>query len=99
MTAASVGGTVSEAAMAKLFTDLAAELTANKTTLSSSQLTDLKSIAANLNVGETASAYLTYITNALINGNAANAKWTGVLDDIHSRQPHRRIHRDTVEPN
>ena len=77
MTAAFAGGTVSETAMAKLFSDLAAELTANKTTLSASQLTDLKIIATNLNVGENASSYLTYITDALIDGNAANAKWTG----------------------
>jgi hypothetical protein len=77
MTAASAGGTVSETGMAKLFSDLAAELTTGKTTLSSSQLTDLKTIAADLNVGETASPYVTYITDQLVNGNAANAKWTG----------------------
>ena len=77
MIAASAGGTVSEAGMAKLFTDLAAELTTNKTTLSASQLSDLQTIATNLNVGETASPYVTYITDALIQGNAANADWTG----------------------
>ena len=77
MTAASAGGTVSESGMAQLFSDLAAELTTDNATLSSSQLTDLQTIAANLNVGETASTYVTYITDALIDGNAANAKWTG----------------------
>ena len=77
MTAASAGGTVSETGMAKLFTDLAAELTTSKTTLSVSQLSDLKTIAADLNVGETASSYVTYIADALILGNAANATWTG----------------------
>jgi hypothetical protein len=77
MTAASAGGTVSETGMAQLFSDLAAELTAGKTTLSASQLNDLKTIAADLNIGETASPYVTYITNALINGNAANSTWTG----------------------
>ena len=77
MTAASAGGTVSETGMAQLFLDLATELTANKTTLSVSQFTDLKTIATDLNVGETASSYVTYITNALINGNTANAQWTG----------------------
>jgi hypothetical protein len=77
MTAADVGGTVSETGMAQLFTDLAAELTTSKTTLSASQLSDLKTIAADLNVGETASSYVTYLTDALILGNTANAKWTG----------------------
>ena len=77
MTAASAGGTVSEIGMAKLFTDLAAELTSNKTTLSASQFSDLKTIASDLNVGETASSYITYVTDALILGNAANATWTG----------------------
>ena len=77
MTAASAGGTVSETAMAKLFSDLSAELTTDHTTLSPSQLNDLETIAADLNVGETASPYVTYITDALIDGNAANAKWTG----------------------
>jgi hypothetical protein len=77
MTAAAAGGTVSETGMAQLFSDLAAELTTNNTPLSASQLNDLMTIAANLNVGETASPYLTYITDALIDGNAANAEWTG----------------------
>jgi hypothetical protein len=77
MAAADVNGVVSEAGMAKLFTDLAAELSATRTTLSTSQFNDLHLIAANLNVGEVASEYLTYVVNALILGNAANAKWTG----------------------
>ncbi len=77
MTAAAAGGTVSEQGMAKLFTDLAAEDKNGKTNLSSSQFSDLKTIAADLNVGETASAYVTYATDALILGNAANATWTG----------------------
>jgi hypothetical protein len=76
MTAASAGGTVAEIGMAQLFSDLAAELTTNKTTLSASQFNDLKTIAADLNVGETASSYVTYITDQLIDGNPANAKWT-----------------------
>ncbi len=77
MTAASADGTVTEAEMATLFTDLVNELKNGSATLSSSQLADLKTIAADLNVGETASAYLTYITNALVNENAANTYWTG----------------------
>jgi hypothetical protein len=54
MTAVAASGTVSEAGMTQLFLDLAAELTANKATLSASQLSDLKTIAADLNFGETA---------------------------------------------
>jgi hypothetical protein len=77
MTAAGAGGTVSETGMAKLFTDLTAELTTNKMTLSASQLSDLKTIASDLNVGESASSYVTYITDALILGNPADATWTG----------------------
>jgi hypothetical protein len=77
MTAASAGGTVSEASVAKLFTDLGNALASGNTTLSASQFADLKTIAANLNNGETAPAYLTYVVNALVNGNAANAYWTG----------------------
>jgi hypothetical protein len=77
MTAASAGGTVSETGMAQLFLDIAAELGNTNSTLSASQLNDLKTIAADLNVGETASSYVTYITDALIDGNAANGVWTG----------------------
>ncbi|HXZ17604.1 MAG TPA: C2 family cysteine protease, partial [Roseiarcus sp.] len=65
-----------EAEMTKALTDLAGELTSSKTTLSSSQLSDLKTIAANIgSMG--ASSYLQFVTNALVNGNAANATWTG----------------------
>ena len=70
------GGAITEAEVAKALSDLAAELTSSKTTLSASQLNDLKAIAANIgSMG--ASAYLQFITNALVNGNAANATWTG----------------------
>jgi hypothetical protein len=77
MAAAAAGGTVSETGMAQLFSDLAAELTTDNTTLSASQLNDLQTIAADLNVGETASSYVTYLTDALILGNPANSAWTG----------------------
>jgi Calpain family cysteine protease len=77
MTAAAGSGSITEASMAQLFTDLASELTTNHATLSASQLDDLKTIATNLNVGETASAYVTYLVDALVDGNAANASWTG----------------------
>jgi len=77
MQAASATGTVSEAGMATLFTNLGKELAASGQTLSASQFADLKSIAANIGVGESASSYVSFITNALVNGNAANATWTG----------------------
>ena len=79
MTLASASGIVTEASIAKLFTDLSAELSSHHTTLSSTQFNDLQLIATNLNVGETASSYVTYITDALIQGNTANALWTGGL--------------------
>ena len=77
MASASLGGTVTESGMAKLFGDLAGELSANHASLSANQLADLKTIAADINVGESASSYLTYITNALVNGDLANATWSG----------------------
>ncbi|CAH2602485.1 Calpain catalytic domain-containing protein [Rhodovastum atsumiense] len=77
MTTASADGVVTEVEMARLFTDLVTALASSHTTLSSSQFADLRTIAANLNVGESASSYVSYLTNALVLGNAANAKWTG----------------------
>ena len=72
-----MAGTVTEAGLAKMITDLSNELSSNKTTLSTSQFNDLKTIVSDLNVGETASSYELYTLNALVNGNAANASWTG----------------------
>jgi hypothetical protein len=77
MEAAASTGTITEAAMLQTFTELGAELTAGNMTLSASQFSDLKTIAANLNVGVTASPYLVYVVNALVNGNTANTTWTG----------------------
>jgi hypothetical protein len=75
-TSFAASGSITEAEMSKALSDLAAELTSSKTTLSSSQLADLKLIASNIgSMG--ASAYLQFITNAFVNGNAANANWTG----------------------
>jgi len=76
MAAADVNGVVSEAGLTKLLTDLDATLSST-TKLTSQEFADLKTIAANLNVGMSTSAYLTYAFNALVNGNAANATWTG----------------------
>ncbi|MCW2284326.1 hypothetical protein M2323_002125 [Rhodoblastus acidophilus] len=76
MKAAIVNGAVTEAGLATLMTDLAKSLGSGK--LTATQFADLKTIAANLNAGGVStSAYLTYVFNALVNGNPANATWTG----------------------
>ncbi|MGJ4887233.1 C2 family cysteine protease [Bradyrhizobium sp. HKCCYLR20261] len=77
MTAAITNGTVTYAGLLKVFTDVDATLAATKTKLSASQFADLKTIAANLNNGVSTSSYLTYVTQAFVNGNAGNATWTG----------------------
>jgi hypothetical protein len=77
MTAADVDGTVTYAGLLKVLTDIDATLASSNTTLTASQLADLKTIAANLNNGMSTSGYLTYAMQALANGNAANASWTG----------------------
>jgi len=77
MSAADVNGTVTYAGLEKVFADLATTLSAAKTALTAAEMSDLKTIATDLNIGETASSYLTGVTNALVNGNAANATWTG----------------------
>ena len=69
-------GTITEVELAKAMTDLASELTSSKSTLSAGQVTDLKAIASNI-VSMGASSYLQFITNAFVNGNAANAAFTG----------------------
>ena len=76
MEAAFVDGSVTENGLAKLFSDLASELTQNSTTLTASQFQDLKTISSNLN-SSIATPYLNYITNAFVNGNTANATYTG----------------------
>jgi hypothetical protein len=77
MIAADVNGTVTYAGLEKLFADLAATLASSRSTLTAAELSDLRTIAADLNNGMSTSAYLTSITGALVNGNAANATWTG----------------------
>ena len=72
-----MNGNVTEAGLTKMMVDLGNELTKGNNTLSASQFNDLETIAIDLNVGETSSAYESYIMNALVNGNAANATWTG----------------------
>ncbi len=69
-------GALTEAEMTKALTDLASELSSAHATLSTGQLADLKTIASNTgSMG--ASSYLQYIVNAFVDGNAANAYWTG----------------------
>lgn len=75
MSAAIVNGQVTYSGLLTLLNDVASSL--SSTTLSAAQFADLKTIAANLNNGATASAYLTYVMNALVMGNAMNATWTG----------------------
>jgi hypothetical protein len=77
MTAADVNGTVTYAGLDKLLTDLDAGLSSTNTKLTAAEFADLKTIAANLNNGMSTSAYLVGVTQALVNGNAANATWTG----------------------
>jgi hypothetical protein len=77
MAAADVNGTVTYAGLQTLLTDLDSKLSSSKTTLTSAEMADLKTIVANLNNGMSTSAYLTNIMKSLVNGNAANATWTG----------------------
>jgi hypothetical protein len=77
MIAADVNGTVTYAGLDKLLTDLDTVLSSANTKLTAAEFADLKTIAANLNNGMSTSAYLANITQALVNGNAANATWTG----------------------
>ena len=76
MTAAFTNGMITQNGMGNLFTALTNNLSSNNTTLTASQLNDLKLIASNLNSSNT-SEYVSYITNALVNGNPANAIYTG----------------------
>lgn len=77
MTAAAADGVVSYSELLKLLTDVNATLAASRTQITSTQLTDLKTVTANLGNSLTTSAYLKNIMGALVNGDAANATWTG----------------------
>jgi hypothetical protein len=68
-------GSVTFASMQTLFQDVAAEVSASGA-LTASQFQDLQTVVANLaSVG--ASAYLQYISTALVDGNANNVTYTG----------------------
>ena len=77
MAAADVNGTVTYAGLENLLTDLDAKLSSTKTTLTSAEMSDLKTIVSDLNNGMSTSAYLKNIMTSLVDGNAANATWTG----------------------
>jgi hypothetical protein len=78
MSAAIVGGQVTYSGLLTLLNDVASTLSSSKTTLTAAQLSDLKTITANLNNGGiTTSAYLSGLMNSLILGSSANATWTG----------------------
>lgn len=77
MTAADVNGTVTYAGLEKLLADLDSTLASSKTSLTAAEFSDLKTVVANLNNGMSASSYLSGIMKALVDGNAANATWTG----------------------
>jgi hypothetical protein len=77
MTAADEHGTVTYSGLEKLFADLDAKLSHSKSSLTAAEMSDLKTIAANLNNGMSTSSYLVAITDALVDGNPANATWTG----------------------
>ena len=74
----SANGVITQANLAVLFPKLATEV--GNGTLSASQVEDLKSIANNINAVDGNNAYVTYITQALINGNISNLYFTGGQD-------------------
>src|SRR5579871_5906319 len=75
--AAATDGVFTYSELEKIFADVDSGLVSGGTPLTTSEMSDLKTIAANLNNGLSTSSYLTNITQALVNGNAANATWTG----------------------
>ena len=77
MCAAISNGAVTYSGLLKLVQDLNTTLSTSKANLTSTQFQDLQTVVANLNNGVTTSAYLTGIMTNLVNGNAANATWTG----------------------
>lgn len=70
-------GVVSYDELLKLFSDVEAMLEQTGRTLTAAEFSDLQIVAANLNNGVSTSDYLICITRALVDGNLANAFWTG----------------------
>jgi hypothetical protein len=75
--AADVNGTITYAGLETMLADLDSKLASGKTTLTSAELTDLKTITADLNNGVSTSGYLSGIMNSLVNGSTQNATYTG----------------------
>jgi hypothetical protein len=77
MAAAVVNGAATYNGLLNLLNHLNSTLSSSNARLTTAQMKDLQTIAANLNTGMTTSAYLTNIMGALVKGDAANATWTG----------------------
>lgn len=77
MAAAAADGVVTYNELLKLFSDVEATLAQTGRMLSAAEFADLRTIAANLNNGMSTSDYLVSITQSLVDGNLANAVWTG----------------------
>jgi hypothetical protein len=75
--AADVNGTITYAGLETVVADLDSKLASGKTTLTTAEFTDLKTITANLNNGVSTSGYLSGVMNSLVNGSIHNATWTG----------------------
>ena len=77
MSAAIINGQVSYSGLLNLLKNVDLHIISSNKTLSAAQLSDLTTIAANLNNGVATSAYLTGIMDSLVLGSNANATWTG----------------------
>jgi hypothetical protein len=77
MRAAIGNGQATYSGLLTLLNNVAGQLSSSKSTLTSAQLTDLRTIAANLNNGLTTPAYLTSIMKSVVLNNSANCYWTG----------------------
>ena len=75
MGVACADGVVTAAELTTVLSDLAASLTSSA--LSSAAFNDLRTVASNLRTGVSTSDYVSYVFGAIVNGNPANAYWTG----------------------
>jgi hypothetical protein len=77
LSAVDVGGTVTYSGLEALLTDLDSKLALSQSSLTWTEFSRIETIVRNLDNGKTTSPYLTSIMNALVNGDASNATWTG----------------------
>ena len=77
MTAATADGTVTYSEMLNVLTDVDNSLSGKSSGLSAAQFSDLKTIMNNWSNGVSMSTYVHDVANRLVNGDAANAKYTG----------------------